>query len=174
MLSSFARLDSRGRLSPHHFFVCFGEITDELTDIARIFSKVEGEEIGVREAQRCHSPELRHERVVSVSGVAEVVHPEEVVVGRVVDAVIAFESQAENGDADEVQEYGVIRSAADAGVGESVIKDAGTAELARLVSFSSLLLDRRLPRVVEALSGGSFNVRLVSTSMGANEATACP
>ena len=94
------------------------EFIHEMADVARIGGEIEGEQVGVGEAKRGHSPELRHQRVVAVAGVAEVVHPVEVVVGGVVDAVVAFESETEDGHADEVEEDGVVGAAADAGVGE--------------------------------------------------------
>ena len=113
--------------------------------------------------------------MVFVAGVAEVVHPEEVVVGGVVDAVVAVESQAEDGHADEVQEYGVIAAAADAGVGESVVDDAGELNWLDCLPSRSLALDGRLPRVVESsFRTDPATCGVASTSMGASEATACP
>ena len=48
------------------------------------------------------APQLAHQRVIFVAGVAEVVHPVKVVVAGVVDAVVAVESQADHRHTDEV------------------------------------------------------------------------
>ncbi len=69
-----------------------------------------------RKASTPHS--WRHQSVIAVAGIAEVVHPEEIVVGGVVHAVRSVELQAEDGHAYEVQEDGVVGAAADAGVGQ--------------------------------------------------------
>ncbi len=61
--------------------------------------EVEGQQVGVGQAQGRDSPELSHQGVVLVAGIAEVVHPVEVVVGGVVDAVVAVEAQTDHGHA---------------------------------------------------------------------------
>ena len=55
--------------------------------------------------------------MVTVAGIAEVIHPVEIVIGGVVDAVVAVELQADDGHADKIQKDGVIGAAADPGVG---------------------------------------------------------
>ncbi len=132
--------------------VLAGEFIYELADVAGVAGEVEGEQVGVREAQGRHAPELAHQRVVFVAGIAEVVHPVEIVVGGVVDAVVSVEPEAEDGHADEVEEDGMVGAAADAGVGEAVVDDAGGTELAGLIAFRFLAGDGFFPRVVETFS----------------------
>src|ERR1051326_2839732 len=65
-------------------------------------------------------------------------------------STVAFESEADDGHADEVEEYSVVGAAADAGIGEGGVQDSGI-EWARLRG-RFLALNRRLPRVVETFS----------------------
>jgi hypothetical protein len=80
-----------------------------------------------------------------------VVHPEKVVVGGVVDAVVSFESEAEDGHANEVEEDGVVGTAANAGIGEAFAGDARVAELRGLFTCP-LPLDGGFPGVVESFA----------------------
>ncbi len=86
--------------------------------------------------------------MIAVAGIAEVIHPEKIVVGRMVDAVRTFEAQSENGHADEVEKNSVVRAAADAGIGQI-----------RIGNFFSLL-------GLDALARGGFLPRLVQSFAG--------
>src|SRR5271156_3186154 len=94
------------------------QIDDELADIFAIGFEIERQNIGVGQAQRERAPELGHQGVIAIAGIAEMIHPEIIVVERVVDAVGTDESKAHGGDAKKIQKNGVVGAAADAGVGE--------------------------------------------------------
>src|ERR1700674_2728384 len=76
--------------------LAFGKVIDELADVGGIACEVEWQQFGIGQAQRGHSPQLRHQSVIAVAGIAEVVHPEKVVISRVVDAIGSVELQAED------------------------------------------------------------------------------
>src|ERR1700733_258322 len=124
-ISSFARLDSRGRLSPHDLLVGLRQLLYELADVAGVVGEVEGEEIGVGEAECRDPPELRHQCVIAVAGIAEAVHPEEVIVAGVINAVVSLEAEAEHRDTNEVQENSVVAAATYSSIGKAVVDDAG-------------------------------------------------
>src|ERR1700722_18630913 len=73
------------------------------------------------------------------------IHPEIVIVERMVDAVGSNEGEAHGGDTEKIQEYGVIGAASDAGVGEPSVRD-------RLV-LAQFGLARNFPLVVKSFSG---------------------
>src|SRR5215470_7037897 len=135
-------------------FVVNGKIIYELADVGGVRGEIEGQKISIRQAECGYPPELGSERVILVARVAEVVHPVEVIVGGVVNTIIAFESQSEHGHADEIEKDSVITAAADAGVGEGFAYDSGRAELAGLRSLFLLALDDFLPGFVESFAGG--------------------
>ena len=110
---------------------------DKLADIARVAGEVEREQVGVRQAQRQHSPQLRHQRVIAIAGIAEVVHPVEVVVHRVVDAVVAVEAELDDGQPTKFEKDGVVGAAADAGVGRLASVTAGSFLVFSFCSASS-------------------------------------
>ena len=75
------------------------------------------------------------------------IHPEIIVVERVVDTVGPDEGEAHGGYAEKIQEHGVVGAAADAGVGEFSVGDG--------LVVAQFGLARNFPFVVESFSGGS-------------------
>src|SRR5579863_3105643 len=123
------------------------EIVQKIADRSAIELKIVRKNPGVRQAQRDHAPQLRHQRVIAVAGVAKVIHPVEIVVHRVIDAVWAHERQTDGRNAKEIQENRMVGAAADAGVRQFRI-----AHGALLMKFR---LARDFPFVVKALAGRS-------------------
>ena len=108
---------------------------DELADARCGGAIVERQHVGVREPQRHHAPHACHRRVALEARVAELRHPQMVVVHRVVDAVRTGVRQIGDRHAEKVQKDGVVRSAAEP-VGDQL----------RLVLFDSQDVARALKR----------------------------
>ena len=103
--------------------LAFDKVIDEVADVGGVARKVERQQVGIGQAQRGHSPQLRHQSVIAVAGIAEVVHAEKVVIGGVVDAIRSVELQAEDRHAHKVKEHGVVGATPDAGIGKIRVCD---------------------------------------------------
>ena len=90
------------------------ELLHELPERARVEAEVEGQGIGIGEAQRRNTPDAYQRLVVRKRRIADLRHPVVIVVGGMVDAVIAREAHVYHGAAKVVEEHGVIGAAADA------------------------------------------------------------
>src|SRR5438067_12330710 len=74
----------RRAVGPRH---PIGNFLDELAQARRIRRVIERKLVGVREPQRDDAPETRHRGVLGELRVADLFHPQTVVVNRVVDAI---------------------------------------------------------------------------------------
>ena len=104
----------------------------------------QGHHLGRTQPHRQKPVQARRDRVVQELGVAEVLHPEEVVVDRVVDAVGTLEGEVEAGDPGVVGEGGVVGTRAERVEHEVEARSVGTA--GRL-ALRPLALLARLPGV---------------------------
>src|SRR6185503_3541794 len=63
-------------------FLVLLKLGNELFEIVGVERKVERQYFRVREPQRKHSPQFRHQRVITITRIADLVHPVEIVVHR--------------------------------------------------------------------------------------------
>ena len=97
------------------------ELDEEVLQRSRVGIEVERRDVGVREPQRRDAPDPRQRSVVRERRITDVLHPVVVVVRRMIDAVVAAEAEVDDRPAEVVQEYRVVRTAADAGVDELAV-----------------------------------------------------
>ena len=82
--------------------------------------------------------------MIAITGIAEMIHPEIIVVERVVDAVRPDKGEAHGGYAEKIEEDSVIGAAANAGVGEFSVRDG--------LVVAQFGLARSFPLVVKSFS----------------------
>ena len=75
----------------------FRHVVDKLPDIMAVNAEIKRQYVGIRQAQRQHSPELRHQCVIAIAGIPKMIHPVKIVVHRVVDAIGAVEAKPMTG-----------------------------------------------------------------------------
>src|SRR4029077_5906631 len=80
---------------------------NEFADVGGVGREIEREDLSVGETQRHHAPQLRPQSVIAIPGISEMIHPVEIVIHGVIDAVRADESKSDGGNAEKIQEYGV-------------------------------------------------------------------
>ena len=95
-----------------HVFTLF-QVGNELANIARVGGKIERQNVGVSKTQSQYAPQLRHQGVIAIARIAEMVHPVKIVVHRVVDAIVTVEAEPDHGHPHEIQEHGMVGTAAD-------------------------------------------------------------
>src|ERR1700683_3191724 len=121
------------------------KLGDKLADMPAVGLKVERKNFRVSQSQRYRAPNLRHQGMVLVSRVPEMVHPVEIVVQRVIDAVRAGKSKSDCGNPEKIQEYSMVRAASNASIRQLKIRQG--------LLVAQLRLTRNFPLVVQALTG---------------------
>ena len=84
------------------------KLINERANILSVGLKIVGQYIRIGQPQCEDAPKLRHQRVVFVTRIAKMIHPEKIIVKRVIDAVGAVEFEADRRDAEKIQEDGVV------------------------------------------------------------------
>src|SRR6185437_3210315 len=110
---------------------CNVEFTDIVADLSGVEREIVRKNVTICEAKRKRAPELRHQRVITIAGIAEMIHPIKIIVHGMVDAVGTVELEEHGGDAEIIQEDSVVGTAANARFGEERIWEICVFQFAR-------------------------------------------
>src|ERR1700730_18170841 len=92
--------------------------------------KVEWQDVRVCEPQRHQTPDARHGDVISKSRITDAGHPEVIVVGRMIYAVVAGKPEVDYGSSQMIQKHRVVGAAADSRLDQIGISGRGREFLA--------------------------------------------
>ena len=89
------------------------ELAEKASKRSAVGAEVEGQHIGVREAQGDDAPDPRERGVVAEVRISDVRHPEMIVVAGMIDPIVSGEPQVHHRPSQMIEEHRVIGTAAD-------------------------------------------------------------
>src|SRR5580658_7423412 len=87
------------------------QVHHKLPDIFSIRIEIVRKHVRVRQTQRKHSPQLRHQSVIAITRIPKMIHPEKIIVHGMINAVRPRKRQAHGRNPQKIKENGMVRPA---------------------------------------------------------------